>query len=142
MIRCVARPLASSPYRLGYENQPLVSVGEHGGWRRGKKGLMPPRCTCFRNPLASNSTVRVKCETLFLRMWSKMNVLHLHLTDSQSIPIEFPSIPEVTQNGAYSAEEVYSLHNMAALVRCAPTPESDLRTMPSPRAHRSRANWT
>jgi hexosaminidase len=32
-----------------------------------------------------------------------MNVLHLHLTDSESFPLELKSYPNITKAGAYSA---------------------------------------
>ncbi|XP_053681689.1 chitooligosaccharidolytic beta-N-acetylglucosaminidase [Sabethes cyaneus] len=38
----------------------------------------------------------------------KMNVLHWHITDSQSFPLELISYPQVTKHGAYSDGEVYS----------------------------------
>ncbi|XP_055546906.1 chitooligosaccharidolytic beta-N-acetylglucosaminidase [Wyeomyia smithii] len=38
----------------------------------------------------------------------KMNVLHWHITDSQSFPLELVSYPQVTKQGAYSEDESYS----------------------------------
>lgn len=40
--------------------------------------------------------------------YSKLNKLHIHVTDSQSWPLEVPSIPELTEKGAYSQSAVYS----------------------------------
>lgn len=34
---------------------------------------------------------------------NKLNRLHLHITDSQSWPLEIPAIPELARNGAYDA---------------------------------------
>ncbi|XP_062540213.1 chitooligosaccharidolytic beta-N-acetylglucosaminidase [Armigeres subalbatus] len=39
---------------------------------------------------------------------TKLNVLHWHITDSQSFPLELLHLPQVTENGAYSEEETYS----------------------------------
>ncbi|KAI6784635.1 hexosaminidase [Emericellopsis cladophorae] len=33
---------------------------------------------------------------------NKMNVLHLHMTDTQSWPLEVPSLPKLTEKGAYA----------------------------------------
>eukprot|EP00729_Bicosta_minor_P010498 gene10498-16347_t len=49
-------------------------------------------------------------------LYSSMNVLHLHLTDSQSIALSFPSVPELHSSGAYSAAEFYSAQDIAELV--------------------------
>ncbi|XP_058811586.1 chitooligosaccharidolytic beta-N-acetylglucosaminidase [Topomyia yanbarensis] len=38
----------------------------------------------------------------------KLNVLHWHITDSQSFPLELVSFPLVTKHGAYSGNQVYS----------------------------------
>lgn len=40
--------------------------------------------------------------------WNKFNILHLHVTDSQSWPIEVPSLPELAQKGAYQTGLSYS----------------------------------
>jgi hexosaminidase len=39
---------------------------------------------------------------------SKFNVLHLHMTDSQSWPLEIKSMPELSEKGAYRADLAYS----------------------------------
>ena len=39
---------------------------------------------------------------------SKFNVLHLHMTDSQSWPLEITSMPELSQKGAYRKDLAYS----------------------------------
>ncbi|CEJ92013.1 hypothetical protein VHEMI07693 [[Torrubiella] hemipterigena] len=38
---------------------------------------------------------------------NKFNVLHLHMTDSQSWPIEIPALPQLAQNGAYAPNHIY-----------------------------------
>ncbi|TVY28963.1 Beta-hexosaminidase, partial [Lachnellula hyalina] len=40
--------------------------------------------------------------------WNKFNILHLHMTDAQSWPIEIPSIPELAAKGAYQTGLSYS----------------------------------
>ena len=39
---------------------------------------------------------------------TKLNVLHIHFTDSESFPIYIKSYPNLTEYGAYSKEETYS----------------------------------
>lgn len=38
---------------------------------------------------------------------SKLNVFHWHITDSQSFPLEIPSVPQMTRYGAYSPSQIY-----------------------------------
>lgn len=40
--------------------------------------------------------------------WNKMNRLHLHVTDSQSWPLEIPSMPDLAAKGSYGAGLTYS----------------------------------
>jgi hexosaminidase len=40
--------------------------------------------------------------------WNKFNVLHLHMTDSQSWPIDIPALPLLSQKGAYQTGLSYS----------------------------------
>jgi hexosaminidase len=40
--------------------------------------------------------------------WNKMNRLHLHVTDSQSWPLEIPALPELSQKGCYADGLTYS----------------------------------
>ncbi|VEN48588.1 unnamed protein product [Callosobruchus maculatus] len=39
---------------------------------------------------------------------SKLNVLHWHITDSQSFPLEVGRLPNMTKYGAYSEKHIYS----------------------------------
>lgn len=48
--------------------------------------------------------------------YNKLNVLHLHLTDSQSFPIELPSEPELASKGALGPQFVYSAADIRRLV--------------------------
>ncbi|TFK39092.1 N-acetylhexosaminidase [Crucibulum laeve] len=49
----------------------------------------------------------------------KMSTLHWHAVDSQSFPIEIPGFPELSQKGAYSAEETYSTADVQDIVKYA-----------------------
>jgi len=40
--------------------------------------------------------------------WNKFNILHLHISDAQSWPMEIPAIPELAQAGAYAPGLTYS----------------------------------
>jgi hexosaminidase len=40
--------------------------------------------------------------------YNKMNRLHLHVTDSQSWPLEIPALPELSAKGAYRPDLVYT----------------------------------
>lgn len=50
--------------------------------------------------------------------YAKLNVLHWHIVDQQSFPIETPSFPELWQ-GAYSPSERYTLDDARELVEFA-----------------------
>ncbi|KAI1142902.1 glycoside hydrolase family 20 protein [Hypoxylon sp. FL0543] len=53
--------------------------------------------------------------TIDAMSWNKMNRLHIHATDSQSWPLEIPSLPELHQKGAYSQGMTYSPATVAAI---------------------------
>ncbi|CAJ2500952.1 Uu.00g038050.m01.CDS01 [Anthostomella pinea] len=46
--------------------------------------------------------------TIDAMAYNKMNRLHIHATDSQSWPLEIPSMPELHQKGAYAKGMTYS----------------------------------
>jgi hexosaminidase len=46
--------------------------------------------------------------TIDAMAWNKMNRLHVHVTDSQSWPLVIPSMPEVSEKGAYHPSQTYS----------------------------------
>ncbi|TPX38080.1 beta-N-acetylhexosaminidase [Synchytrium microbalum] len=48
--------------------------------------------------------------------YTKMNVLHWHIVDSQSFPFVSTSFPELSANGAYSQDEVYTHSTVKHLV--------------------------
>ena len=51
-------------------------------------------------------------------MWlNKMNRLHLHATDSQSWPLEVPSIPELARKGAYSTDQIWTVAHVQKVQR-------------------------
>ena len=51
--------------------------------------------------------------------YSKLNVFHWHLTDSQSFPLQLPSLPEFSVWGAYSPQMVYTPADIRDLVQFA-----------------------
>ena len=48
--------------------------------------------------------------------FSKMNVFHWHITDTQSFPLDLPNLPDFSRFGAYSAEKVYTQGQVRELV--------------------------
>jgi len=47
--------------------------------------------------------------------WNKMNRLHIHMTDSQSWPLEITSMPEVARQGAYRSDLTYSAADLQGI---------------------------
>lgn len=47
-------------------------------------------------------------KTIDALSWNKFNRLHLHITDSQSWPLEIPSMPDLAKKGAYHPGLTYS----------------------------------
>ena len=50
---------------------------------------------------------------------SKLNILHWHMVDDESFPIELISHPELAQYGSYSSEETYSIDQIKDLIKVA-----------------------
>ncbi|CAH1105329.1 unnamed protein product [Psylliodes chrysocephalus] len=50
---------------------------------------------------------------------SKLNVLHWHLTDSQSFPFVSVRLPNMTKYGAYSSKKIYTPENIKDLIQYA-----------------------
>ncbi|KAI1082963.1 glycoside hydrolase family 20 protein [Whalleya microplaca] len=53
--------------------------------------------------------------TLDAMAWNKLNRLHIHATDSQSWPLEIPSMPELHEKGAYAPDMTYTPADVAAI---------------------------
>lgn len=53
--------------------------------------------------------------------YNKMNVLHLHLSDTASFPVTIPSRPNITAYGAYDDERIFTKENIENLVSFAAT---------------------
>jgi hexosaminidase len=51
--------------------------------------------------------------------YNKMNVVHMHLSDTPSIPLTFPRQPNMTYYGAYSDKNVFSTEDISNLVEFA-----------------------
>lgn len=47
---------------------------------------------------------------------SKFNVFHWHITDSQSFPLEIPSLPQFVAYGAYSGDQVYTPSDVRKII--------------------------
>lgn len=60
--------------------------------------------------------------------YNKMNRFHLHITDSQSWPLEIPSLPDLAQKGAYRPDLVYTPADFEDLQRHAALQGVDLIT--------------
>ncbi|PFH54031.1 glycoside hydrolase family 20 protein [Amanita thiersii Skay4041] len=54
--------------------------------------------------------------TLDAMSWVKINTLHWHIVDSQSFPLDVAEFPEIAQNGAYDASEVYTAADVQEIV--------------------------
>eukprot|EP00349_Pseudokeronopsis_sp_Brazil_P000106 CAMPEP_0202957076 /NCGR_PEP_ID=MMETSP1396-20130829/1506_1 /ASSEMBLY_ACC=CAM_ASM_000872 /TAXON_ID= /ORGANISM="Pseudokeronopsis sp., Strain Brazil" /LENGTH=144 /DNA_ID=CAMNT_0049674379 /DNA_START=586 /DNA_END=1020 /DNA_ORIENTATION=- len=50
---------------------------------------------------------------------AKFNVFHWHLVDDDSFPLELNSRPSITQNGAFSADKVYTNEMISDIVEYA-----------------------
>ncbi|KAF5657194.1 beta-n-acetylhexosaminidase [Fusarium heterosporum] len=53
--------------------------------------------------------------TIDAMSWSKLNRLHLHITDSQSWPLEIPALPKLAEKGAYHKSQTYSPKDLAGI---------------------------
>ncbi|RKP13430.1 glycoside hydrolase superfamily [Piptocephalis cylindrospora] len=54
--------------------------------------------------------------TLDAMAWSKLNVFHWHIIDSQSFPLASEVLPQLAQNGAYSPESIYTRKDVERVV--------------------------
>jgi hexosaminidase len=50
---------------------------------------------------------------------SKLNILHWHLVDDESFPIELGSHPELSQFGRYKSKQTYTTDDVKALIKAA-----------------------
>jgi hexosaminidase len=50
---------------------------------------------------------------------AKLNILHLHITDSESFPWQLVDYAQITKYGAYNSEEVYLDEDLFELVNYA-----------------------
>ena len=57
--------------------------------------------------------------TIDAMSYNKMNRIHLHMTDSQSWPLEIPAMPELHETGAYARGTTYSPRALAELQQTA-----------------------
>ncbi|EXJ95309.1 hypothetical protein A1O1_00429 [Capronia coronata CBS 617.96] len=61
-----------------------------------------------RNPFLPSDLIR----TIDAMARTKMNRLHIHATDSQSWPLEIPSLPDLARKGAYQPHLVWTAHDL------------------------------
>lgn len=48
--------------------------------------------------------------------YAKFSVLHWHIVDDESFPLELPTFPNLAKNGAYSAKETYTKEDVKTVV--------------------------
>lgn len=53
--------------------------------------------------------------TIDAMAWNKLNRLHLHITDSQSWPLEIPALPKLAEKGAYRKGLSYSPQDLQGI---------------------------
>ncbi|KAI0160334.1 glycoside hydrolase family 20 protein [Xylariaceae sp. FL1272] len=53
--------------------------------------------------------------TIDAMSWNKLNRIHIHATDSQSWPLEIPSMPELAKEGAYAAGKTFTPRDLATI---------------------------
>jgi hexosaminidase len=53
--------------------------------------------------------------TIDAMSWNKLNRLHLHITDSQSWPLEIPALPKLAEKGSYRQGLTYSPADIAGI---------------------------
>ena len=61
-----------------------------------------------RNRISPEDVMR----TLEAMSLSRLNRLHLHATDSQSWPLEIPSLPDLALKGAYHKSQIWSVKDL------------------------------
>jgi hexosaminidase len=54
-----------------------------------------------------------KFDIFYVQSYNKMNVLHLHLSDTPAFPVELESQPNITYYGAYSEKETYTAKQLS-----------------------------
>ncbi|KAJ6262583.1 Beta-hexosaminidase [Drechslerella dactyloides] len=53
--------------------------------------------------------------TIDVLSWHKMNRFHIHITESQSWPLEIPSMPDLAAKGAYTKSQIYSVKDVSEI---------------------------
>lgn len=82
-----------------------------------------------RNYLKKSSILR----TLDSMMYNKLNVLHWHITDDESFPIELVSVQEITNAGSYGKNYRYSVSDVKEIVTYANS--NGIRVIPEVTKH-------
>lgn len=111
-----SRIVAESPYGVVYALDSLWQTTE--------------TCRIVDRPLKKHRGLLVDVARHFLPLpllrrtvvamsFVKLNVLHLHLTDSQSFPVQLDTVPELARFGAFSPQQTYSSRDLRELVKLA-----------------------
>ncbi|OQV08591.1 hypothetical protein CLAIMM_12837 isoform 2 [Cladophialophora immunda] len=80
-----------------------LSIADRARWRH--RGLS---IDIARNPFAPKDLIR----TIDAMAMAKLNRLHIHATDSQSWPLEIPSLPDLARKGAYQPHRVWGADSL------------------------------
>ena len=91
--------LHSKPGVGYYCNQAPISIQDAPRWKH--RGL---NLDLARNWMPKENVFR-QIDAL---AWNKFNRLHIHMTDAQSWPMDIPSMPELSQKGAYQTGLSYT----------------------------------
>ena len=51
-------------------------------------------------------------DTIDTMLYNKLNVLHWHITDTESFPFPLHSFPDITKDGTFSAKRRYSFEDV------------------------------
>lgn len=92
--------------------------------------VMPSRVTIYDEPVykyrglqldtvRSYYTLDAIKRTIDTMALVKLNVFHWHITDSQSFPLMFDSLPEFAQIGAYHPAKIYTISDVKEIVEYA-----------------------
>lgn len=89
-----------------YTNLAPITLSDHPKWRH--RGIS---IDIARNPFQPRDLIR----TIDAMASVKLNRLHVHATDSQSWPIEIPSLPTLARKGAYHPGLVWTTKDLEAV---------------------------
>jgi len=94
---------AHSTFSGAYSPHVPLQIADRPRWRH--RGLS---IDISRNPFHPKDLMR----TIDAMAMTKMNRLHIHATDSQSWPLEIPSLPQLANKGAYQPDLVWTVGSL------------------------------